>query len=66
MNSFCKAKEILSIEQNSNQQIGKNFFINRTYGRGLICNIYKELKKLDYREPSKPITKRGTEIKNLN
>jgi hypothetical protein len=38
LQSFCKAKT-LSIGQNSNQQID----------RGLISNIYKELKKLHYR-----------------
>jgi hypothetical protein len=30
--------------------------------RGLISNIYKELKKLDSREPNDPIKKWGTEL----
>jgi hypothetical protein len=43
--------------------VGKNqqatdweiIFTNPTTGRGLISNIYKELKKLDSREPNNPI-----------
>jgi hypothetical protein len=30
--------------------------------RGLISNIYKELKKLDFREPNNPIKNWGTEL----
>jgi hypothetical protein len=30
--------------------------------RGLISNIYKELKKLDSREPNNPVLKWGTEL----
>ena len=30
--------------------------------RGLLSNIYKELKKLDYREPNNPAKKWGTEL----
>jgi hypothetical protein len=30
--------------------------------RGLISNIYKELKKLNSREPNNPIRKWGTEV----
>jgi hypothetical protein len=30
-------------------------FTNPTFDRGLIFNIYKELKKLDSREPNNPI-----------
>ena len=33
----------------------EKIFTNPTSDRGLISNIYKELKKLDYREPNKPI-----------
>jgi hypothetical protein len=33
----------------------EKIFTNPTSDRGIISNIYKELKKLDYREPSNPI-----------
>jgi hypothetical protein len=33
----------------------ENIFINPTSDRGLISNIYKELKKLDSREPNNHI-----------
>ena len=41
----------------------KNIFINPTSDRGLIPNIYKELKKLNSRESNNPIKKWGTELK---
>jgi hypothetical protein len=37
-------------------------FTNPTSNSGLISNIYKELKKLDSREPNNPILKWGTEL----
>ena len=37
-------------------------FSNPTSDRRLISNIYKELKKLDSREPNNPIKKWGTEL----
>jgi hypothetical protein len=33
----------------------EKIFTNPTCDRGLISNIYKELKKLDYRESNNPI-----------
>jgi hypothetical protein len=39
----------------------EKIFTNPTSDRGLISNIYKELKKVDSREPNKPIKKWGTE-----
>ena len=57
LQSFCKSNE-----QNGNQQIGKRFFTNPIFNRGLISNIYKELKKLDSREPNNPMKKWGREL----
>jgi hypothetical protein len=37
-------------------------FTNPTSDRGIISNIYKELKKLDSRELNNPIKKWGTEL----
>jgi hypothetical protein len=39
----------------------KIFTSSKSY-RGLISNIYKELKKLDSRKPNNPIKKWGTEL----
>jgi hypothetical protein len=35
----------------------EKIFINSTSHRGLISNTYKELKKLEFREPNNPIKK---------
>jgi hypothetical protein len=41
----------------------EKIFTNPTYDRGLISNVYKELKTLDSREPpNKPIKKWDTEL----
>ena len=40
----------------------EKIFTNPTSDRGLISNIYKELKKLDSRKPNNPIKKWGTEL----
>jgi hypothetical protein len=37
-------------------------FTNPKSDRGLIFNVYKELKKLDFRKPIIPIRKCGTEL----
>jgi hypothetical protein len=39
-----------------------HFLTNYGSNRGLIYNIYKELKKLDSRKSNNTITKHGTEI----
>jgi hypothetical protein len=39
------------------QQIGKGFLTNPKSDRGLISNIYKQLKKLDCRNSNNPIKK---------
>ena len=51
LQSFCKAKDMVK-RTNGNPQIGKKIFTHPTSDRGLISNIYKELKKLDSREPN--------------
>jgi hypothetical protein len=51
---FCKAKDTVSRTKLQLTDWGK-IFTNPTSHRGLICNIYKELKKSDYRELNNPI-----------
>jgi hypothetical protein len=52
--SFCKAKD--SVNRIKWQPTDwEKIFTNPTPHRGLISNIYKELKKLDSREPNNPI-----------
>jgi hypothetical protein len=40
----------------------ERIFTNPKSNRGLISNIYKELKKLDSRKSNNPIKKWGTEV----
>jgi hypothetical protein len=50
LQSFCKAKD--TVNRTKQQPTDwKNIFTNTTYYRGLISDIYKELKKLDSRDP---------------
>jgi hypothetical protein len=41
----------------------EKIFITPTLDRGLISNIYKELKKLDTTPPKNPIKKNGYKVK---
>jgi len=52
MQSFLRQRT-LSLGQDSNQQIGKRSLTNLHPIEG-IAKIYKELKKLDFREPNNP------------
>jgi hypothetical protein len=53
----------LPLGQNRNQKTDwEKIFTNPTSSRGLISNIYRELKELDSREPDNPIKKSGTEL----
>ena len=54
LQSFCKAKGTVSRTKQQPTDREK-IFTNPTSDRGLIFNIYKELKKLDSREPNNPI-----------
>ena len=49
LQSFFKAKDTV------NKTDWEKTFTNHKSDRGLISNIYKELKKLDFREPNNPI-----------
>jgi hypothetical protein len=54
LQSFCKAKD--SVNRTKWQPIDlQKIFTNPTDDRGLVSNIYKELKKLDSRKPNNPI-----------
>jgi len=61
LQSFCKAKDTV-IRAKRQPTDWEKIFTNPTTDRGLISKIYKELKKLDSREPNHPITKWGTEL----
>jgi hypothetical protein len=51
LQSICKAKDV----NRTTNRLGKKIFTNPTLYRGLMSNIYKELKKLDSRESNSPI-----------
>jgi hypothetical protein len=54
LQSFCKAKD--TVNWTKLQPIDwEKIFTNPISDRGLISNIYKELKKVDSREPNNPI-----------
>ena len=54
LQSFCKAKDTVK-RTNGQTKNWEKIFTNTTSDRGLISNIYKELKKLDSRKPNNPI-----------
>ena len=61
LQSFCKAKGTVNkTKQQSTDQ--DKIFSNPVSDKGLISNIYKELKMLDSREPNNPIEKWRTEL----
>jgi hypothetical protein len=56
--------DLIKLQSKANDTVNKTkwqptdwekFFTNPTSNRGLISHIYKELKKLDSREPNNPI-----------
>jgi hypothetical protein len=56
LQSFCIAKDTLNRKKRQPTDWEK-ISTSPTSNRGLISNIYKELKKLDFREPHNPIKK---------
>ena len=54
LQSFCKAKDIVKKTKRQPTEWEK-IFTNSTSDRGLISEVYKELKKLDTRESNNPI-----------
>ena len=61
LQSFCKAKD--TVKRTKWQPTNwEKTFTNSTSDRELISNIYKELKKLDPREPTNPIKIWGTDL----
>jgi hypothetical protein len=61
LQSFCKAKNTINKTKWQPTDWEKTF-TNPISNRGLIFNMYKELKKLDSRESNNPIEKWGTEL----
>ena len=56
LQSFCKAKD--TIKRTKHQPTDwERIFTNPKSNRGLISNIYKELKKVEPREPNNSIKK---------
>ena len=55
LQSFCKAKNTVNRTKQQPTTDWEKIFINPTSGRGVISNIYKELKKIDSRKPNNPI-----------
>jgi hypothetical protein len=54
LQSFCKAKDTVN-KIKRQPAVWEKIFTNPKSDRGLISNIYKELKKLDSRKPNSPI-----------
>ena len=61
LQSFCKAKDTVSKTKRT-PTVWERIFLNPKCDRGLILNIYKELKKLDSRKSNNPIKKWGSEL----
>ena len=57
---FCNAKDTVN---RTKPTFGEKIFNNPKYDRGLISNVYKELKKLDSREQNNPILEMGYRAK---
>ena len=62
LQSFCKAKDTVNKTKRPPTDWEK-IFTNLKSDKGLISNIYKELKKLNSRETNNPILKMGSTAK---
>jgi hypothetical protein len=63
LQSFCKAED--SVSKTKGQPTDRErIFTNPKSDRELISNIYKEVKKLDFRKPNNHVKKWGTELNN--
>ena len=61
LQSFCKAKDTVNKTKRPPTD-WERIFTNPKFDRGLISNIYKELKKLNSRNSNNPIKNGGTEL----
>jgi hypothetical protein len=65
LHRFCKANDY--VNRTKWQLINwEKFFTNLTSDRGLKSNTYKQLKKLDSRDPKNPIKKLGRELNRIH
>jgi hypothetical protein len=62
--SFCKAKDTVNKTRRPPKD-WERIFTNPKSDRGLISNIYKELKKMDSRKSNNPIKKWGTKLNRI-
>jgi hypothetical protein len=61
LQSFCRAKDTVNKTKRPPRD-WERVFANPKFDRGLISNIYKELKKLNSRNSNTSIKKWGTEL----
>ena len=61
LQSFCKAKHTVNKTKRPPKD-WERIFTYRKSDRGLISNIYKELKKVESRKPNNPIKKWASEL----
>jgi hypothetical protein len=61
LQSFCKAKDTVN-KTKLQPEYCEKIFTNPKSDRGLISNIYEEIKNLDFRKLNNPILKMGYNI----
>jgi hypothetical protein len=61
LQSFCKAKDTINKTKRPPTD-WENIFTYLKSHRGLISNIYKELKRVDSRKSNNPLKRRGSEL----
>jgi hypothetical protein len=62
LQSFCKAKDTVNKTKRPPPTVWERIFTYPKSDRGLISNIYKELKKVDSRKSNNPIKKWGSKL----